>query len=180
MAEQRQGTSAKLVVMGIITGAHGVRGEVKIKSFTDNPADIAAYGRLLLDDGPREVKILRLRPAKGLFIAKLDGIDDRNAAEALKGCKLKLPRERLPEPEEDEFYHEDLLGLRVEDEGGQALGRIKAVQNFGAGDLLEVQPERGASFYVPFTRRDVPEVDIAGGRVIVRLPEPEEDSGGAA
>ena len=164
----------KRVVMGVITGAHGIRGEVRIRSFTGNPADIAAYGPLLLDDGPEEVEILRLRPAKGVFIARLAGIEDRNAAEALKGRKLKLPRTRLPEPEEDEFYYEDLLGLRVEDEAGQLLGRIKAVQNFGAGDLLEVQPAGGASFYVPFTRREVPRVDIARGRVIVRLPEEED------
>ncbi len=169
----------KLVVMGIITNAHGIRGEVKIKSFTENPQDIAAYGPLLVNDGPREVEILRLRPAKGTFVAKLKGIDDRNAAEALKGCKLKIPRQRLPEPDDDEFYYEDLLGLRVEDEHGQPLGRIKAVQNFGAGDLLEIQPKKGASFYVPFTRRDVPHVDLAGGLVVVRLPQDDDESGAA-
>ena len=172
MAEKRKDT---LIVMGVITAAHGIRGEVKLKSFTEVPEDIATYGPLYMNDGPRTLEILSLKPAKGQFIARLKGVGDRNAAEALKGVKLKVPRSRLPEPEEDEFYYEDLIGLMVEDEQGHPLGRIKAVQNFGAGDLLEIQPEKGRSFFVPFTRRDVPHVDISRGRVTVRPPT-EEDS----
>ncbi len=171
MADNRKDT---LIVMGVITAAHGIRGEVKLKSFTEVPEDIASYGPLYLNDGPQRLEILSLKPAKGQFVARLKGITDRNAAEALKGCKLKMPRSRLPEPDEDEFYYEDLVGLAVEDEQGRPLGRIKAVQNFGAGDLLEIQPEKGRSYYVPFTRRDVPHVDIAGGCVCIRWPEDGE------
>ena len=170
----------KRIVMGVITAAHGVRGEVKIKSFTAKAEDIAAYGPLYLDDGERTLTITRLRPAKKLLIARIEGITDRNAAEALKGRRLTLPRERLPEPEEeDEFYHEDLVGLAVFDPAGERVGTVVAVQNFGAGDLLEIRPENGGpTFYQPFTRRDVPEVDIAAGRVvIVPLTEEKADKG---
>ncbi len=176
MAENRRDT---LIVMGVITAAHGIRGEVKLKSFTEVPEDIAAYGPLLVGDGPRTLEILSLKPAKGQFIARLKGVADRNAAEALKGVKLKVPRSRLPETEEDEYYHEDLVGLTVEDVSGEAVGRICAVQNFGAGDLLEIRPPEGRSFYVPFTRRDVPEVDLAGGRVVIRMPEDDGEEGGS-
>ncbi len=167
----------KLVVMGVVTGAHGIRGEVKIKSFTAVPEDIAAYGPLLLDDGPGEVEILRLRPGKGVFIAKLAGIGDRNAAEALKGRKLKLPRERLPEPEEDDsFYYEDLVGLRAEREDGSDAGVVVAVHDFGAGDLLEIRPPGArATYYLPFTRELVPQVDVGGGRVVVKPPAELEE-----
>ncbi len=174
MAENRKDT---LIVMGVITAAHGIRGEVKLKSFTEVPEDIAAYGPLYLNDGPRTLEILSLKPAKGHFIARLKGVGDRNAAEALKGVKLKVPRSRLPEPEEDEFYYEDLIGLGVEDVSGELVGRVCAVQNFGAGDLLEIRPPKGRSFFVPFTRRDVPEIDLAEGRVVVRMPEEEEGDG---
>ncbi len=178
MAEERnRRTDTKLVVMGVITNAHGIRGEVKIKSFTEVPEDIAAYGPLLLDDGPRTVEILRVRPAKGLLIAKIAGVTDRNAAELLKGRKLKLPRERLPEPEdEDEFYHTDLIGLKAEDASGKPVGTVVAVQNFGASDLLEIRPAGGgATFYLAFTRENVPVVDIEGGRVVVNVPEEDEE-----
>ncbi len=168
MAENRKDT---LIVMGVITAAHGIRGEVKLKSFTEVPENIAAYGPLYLNDGPQMLEIISLKPVKGQFIARLKGIRDRNAAEALKGVKLKLPRHCLPEPEEDEYYHEDLVGLTAEDAAGKVVGRVCAVQNFGAGDLLEIRPLEGRSFYVPFTRRDVPLVDIAGRRLVVRMPE---------
>ncbi|HHN66666.1 MAG TPA: 16S rRNA processing protein RimM, partial [Thermopetrobacter sp.] len=106
--------------MGVITAAHGIKGQVKIKSFTAQAADIAAYGPLLLDAGPEEVEILSLKPARGLLIATLKGVDDRNAAEALKGRQLKLPRAKLPETAaDDEFYIADLIGLTVEDTEGR-------------------------------------------------------------
>ena len=181
MAEERNGRKdTKLVVMGVITNAHGIRGEVKIKSFTEVPEDIAAYGPLLLDDGPRTVEIVRVRPAKGVLIAKLEGVTDRNAAELLKGRKLKLPRERLPEPEdEDEFYYTDLIGLKAETEAGEPVGTVVAVQNFGASDLLEIRPAGGGNtFYLAFTRENVPVVDISGGRVVVNLPEEEAEAAG--
>lgn len=165
-----------LLVMGVITNAHGVRGEVKIKSFTETPEDIAAYGPLLLDDGPAEVEIERVRPGKGVLICRLKGVKDRNAAEALKGRKLKLPREKLPEiEEEDTFYYSDLIGLAAELEDGARVGSVAAVQNFGAGDLLEIRPaDGGPTWYLPFTKENVPVVDIAGGKVVIRPPEEEE------
>ncbi len=179
MAEQRQGATRKLIVMGVITSAHGIRGEVKIKSFTEVPEDIATYGPLLLDDGPQEVEIQRLRPAKGAFIARLKGIEDRNAAERLRGRKLKLPRERLPEVQDaDTFYYSDLVGLEAVKPDGSPGGKIVAVHDFGSGDLLEIRPE-GASetYYLPFTRDAVPHVDIAQGRVVIDPPpELEEDA----
>ncbi len=165
--------STKQVVMGIITAAHGIRGEVKIKSFTEQPEDIAAYGPLLLNGGPEEVEILRLRPAKGQFIAQLKGVADRNAAEALKGSRLMLPRARLPEPEEeDSFYYEDLVGLQAERADGSPAGEVVAVHDFGAGDLLEIRPAGARrTYYLPFTREMAPEVDIAGGRIVINPPE---------
>ena len=164
--------------MGVITAAHGIKGRVKIKSFTAQAADIAAYGPLLLDDGPEEVEILSLTPARGVFIATLKGVEDRTAAEALKGRKLKLPRAQLPEMSaDDEFYIADLIGLKVEDAEGHPIGQVTAVHDFGAGDLLEVRPAGGgATFFVPFTKETVPEVDIAGRRLVV-IPPQDEESG---
>ena len=168
-----------LVVMGVITTAHGIRGEVKLRSFAEVPEDIASYGPLLLDDGPETVEIERLRPTKGAFIAKLKGIEDRNAAELLRGKQLKLPRERLPEiEEEDTFYHSDLVGLKAEKSDGAPAGEVVAVHDFGAGDLLEIRPEgTRETYYLPFTKEAVPEVDIAGGRIVIDPPpELEEDA----
>jgi 16S rRNA processing protein RimM len=174
MTEGRKGKDkTRLVVMGVITSAHGIRGEVKIRSFTEVPEDIAAYGPLLIEDGPREVEILRLRPGKGGLIARLKGVEDRNAAELLKGRKLKLPRSRLPEPEEeDAFYYDDLVGLRAERADGSAAGEVVAVHDFGAGDLLEIRPpDSHATYFLPFTREMVPEIDISGGRIVINPPE---------
>ncbi len=165
----------KLIVMGVITGAHGIRGEVRIKSFTEAPEDIASHGPLHVNDGPKKLTIASLRPRKGVLIARIEGVNDRNAAEALKGVRLKLPRAALPEPDEDEFYYSDLEGLEVLDESGRPLGRVRAVHNFGAGDLLEIQPPSGKSFYVPFSRDNVPQVNISAGRLVARLP-PDEDA----
>ena len=161
------------VVMGVITAAHGVRGEVKIRSFTEIPEDIASYGPLLLEGGPEEVEIERLRPAKGGFIARLKDVTDRNAAERLRGRKLLLPRHRLPEiEEEDTFYHSDLVGLKAERENGLPAGEVVAVHDFGAGDLLEIRPQgTRETYYLPFTREAVPHVDVKGGRIVVNPPE---------
>ena len=177
MSRERNGEH--LVVMGVITAAHGIRGEVKIRSFAEVPEDIASYGPLLLDDGPETVEIERLRPAKGAFIAKLKGVNDRNAAELLRGKQLKLPRERLPDiEEEDTFYHSDLIGLKAERADGSAAGEVVAVHDFGAGDLLEIRPEgTRETYYLPFTKEAVPEVDMAGGRIVIDPPkELEEDA----
>jgi 16S rRNA processing protein RimM len=159
------------ICLGQIGAPHGVRGEVRLQSFTDEPAAIATYGPLETEDG-RVFRIERLRPAKHGFVAKLSGIDDRNAAERLANIKLYVPRERLPQPTDpDEFYHADLIGLRAVDRAGRECGSVVAVHNFGAGDLIELRPPGGArTELLPFDATTVPEVDIANGRLVVAHP----------
>ena len=159
------------ILLGAIAGAYGVRGEVRVKSFCDRPEDIAAYGPLETQDGAT-LRILTLGPvAKGGVAARLEGVDGRDAAEALKGTQLFAPRAALPEAGEDEFYHADLIGLVAVDPAGRMLGRVRGVADYGAGDLLDIAPEGGGeSVVVPFTRDVVPEIDMAGGRVTVDPP----------
>ena len=158
------------VLVGIVSGAQGLKGEVRIKSYTADPLDIAAYGPLETEDG-RRVGIRRVRPGKGIVIAVLEGIADRDAVEALKNCRLYVDRDRVPETEDDEWYHADLIGLRVEDKNGTEIGTVTAVQDFGGGDLLEIAL-RGSrrTVLVPFTRAVVPVVDIDIGRVVIDPP----------
>jgi 16S rRNA processing protein RimM len=157
------------VLLGIIAAAHGIRGEVKVKTFTESPGGLSAYGPVTTKDG-RELQITSLRvPNPGEAVVRLRGIDDRNAAESLKGQALYVPRDALPKPDEDEYYLTDLIGLRAEDAAGNALGLVRGVQNFGAGDMIEIEFADGASEFVPFTREAVPAVDIAGGRVIIEF-----------
>jgi 16S rRNA processing protein RimM len=158
------------VLMGIITGAHGVRGEVRVKSFTAEPRAIAGYGPLADERGERRFALSLTGAVKGVLIARLDGIGDRNAAERLKGTRLYLPRAALPAPGEDEYYHADLLGLAVVLHDGTALGRVRAVLDFGAGDSLEVERPGGGVVIVPFTAAVVPVVDVAGGKLVVDPP----------
>jgi 16S rRNA processing protein RimM len=163
------------VCLGQIGAAHGVRGEVRLRSFTAEPAAIASYGPLESEDG-RVFEIQTLRPAKDHFVATLSGIADRDAAERLVNMKLYVPRERLPAPTEpDEFYHADLVGLAVVDRAGKKLGTVVAVHNFGAGDLIELKPDAGdKTELVPFDAATVPEVDLAAGRIVVALPARHE------
>ena len=156
------------ICLGQIGAPHGVRGEVRLHSFTAEPKAIATYGPLETEDG-RVFKIESLRPAKHAFVAKLSGIGDRNAAERLANAKLYVPRERLPEPAEaDEFYHADLIGLRARDRAGKECGTVVAVHNFGAGDLIELQPPDAAQTeLLPFDAATVPEVDIRGGTLVI-------------
>lgn len=148
-----------------------MRGEVKLWSFTAEPAAILDYGPLETENG-RKLEIETLRPGKGFFIARLKGIADRHAAEELRNAELYVRRDRLPDPDvADEFYHADLIGLTVVDEHGSELGTVIAVQNFGAGDLVEVRPAGGGeSVMLPFTESAVPKVDIAAGRIVAHLP----------
>jgi 16S rRNA processing protein RimM len=161
------------VLLGRLGAAHGVRGEIRLQSFTADPAAISTYGPLFDESGRRRFVIASLRPAgKDMFVARLEGVADRSAAEALTGVALYLPREALPAPEEDEFYLADLEGLRAETQGGATIGVVIGVRNFGAGDILEIAPpEGGETLLLPFTKAVVPVVDIAGGRVIVEPPE---------
>ena len=154
----------------MIVAAHGVQGEVKVKCFTAAAEGIAAYGELTDETGSRRFRLKVVAQTRGGVVAKLAGVADRNAAEALKGVRLHVARSALPEPEADEFYHADLIGLRVERVDGTLLGKVVALHDFGAGDLLEVAPEGKATLMLPFTRTVVPVVDIAGGRLVAVPP----------
>ncbi len=159
------------MLLGRIAGAHGIRGEVLIKSFTAAPEDIGAYGALSTADGSRAFEIASARSTpKGGVVARLKGISDRNAAEALKGTDLYVARDRLPPPSDDEFYYADLVGMTAVTPDGATLGEIVAVQNFGAGDLLEVRlAGKAKTKLIPFTDAAVPDVDAAARRVTVVL-----------
>jgi 16S rRNA processing protein RimM len=143
---------------------------VKLKSFTADPRAIGKYGEVEDESGTRRFTVKVRSEAKGMVIARLSGVEDRNAAEALKGLRLYVGREQLPKPKRGEWYTADLIGLKVERTDGSAMGRVKSVPNYGAGDLIEVEREGGASFFLPFTKRVVPEVDIEGGRIVVDPP----------
>ena len=159
------------VRVGEIVGVHGVRGLVRLRSFTGDPAAVAAYGPLEDEAGRRKFAIRLQSAAKGVWVARIEGVDTREAAEALKGVGLFIDRARLPEPEEGEFYHADLIGLRAERAGdGAALGTVLAVHDFGAGTMLELTLPEGGTAMVPFTLAAVPVVDLAGGRVVVDPP----------
>ncbi|UUX48030.1 ribosome maturation factor RimM [Nisaea acidiphila] len=161
---------AEPVTLGVIVGVHGVRGLVRVKSFTEDPDDIAAYGPLK-DDAGKSYKLEVTGRAKGVLLVRIAGVGDRNAAEALKGTELLIDRDRLPEADEDEFYHADLIGLQADQVAGGTLGTVAAVQNFGAGDLLEIRlPDSRKTVLVPFDESTVPEIDLEGGRLLVDPP----------
>ena len=159
-----------LVCVGRILGAHGVRGLVKLASFTAEPESVAAYGPLTDETGRRRFEIALLNAQKDHFLAKVAGIDDRDAAQALAGMQLYVERERLPPADEDEYYQADLIGLRVEQPDGTVLGSVAALHNFGAGDVIEIETGSGERPMVPFSRATVPIVDIPAGRIVVDPP----------
>jgi 16S rRNA processing protein RimM len=166
--------SANLILVGRVAGAFGVKGEVRIAAYTAQPEALIAYRDLLREDGQPGLTLTGARPAKGGVVARAKQIETREQAEALRGLKLYIPRDSLPEPDEDEFYVTDLIGLAVESPEGEPLGRIREVRDFGAGDILEIQPETGPSWYLPFSREAVPEVRIGEGKVIAVKPEETE------
>lgn len=159
-----------LVCLGAIAGAHGIKGLVRLKSFTARTQDIAAYGPLQDVQGARRFELALVGSSRGALIARINGVDDRNAAERLKGEKLYVARDRLPATKAGEYYHADLIGLTAEQPDGAPLGRIVAVHDFGGGPSLEIERAAGDSVLVPFTTQVVPAVDIAGGRVVVAPP----------
>lgn len=160
------------VCVGAIAGAFGVRGEIRLKSFTANPQDIANYTPLFSENGARSFSVTITRQINNGFSARISGVSTKEEADALRGTQLYADRGQLPSLPDDEFYHADLIGLNVLDTGGTELGRVKAVQNHGAGDLLEVQIKGGSStVLMPFTRAAVPTVDLASGRIIADPPE---------
>jgi 16S rRNA processing protein RimM len=168
-----------MVLLGRFGAAHGVRGEIRLQSFTADPSCIASYGPLYDKSGRRQFVLTNVRPqGKDMLVARVEGVNDRSGAEQLSRIELYAPRSSLPPPEEDEFYLVDLEGLRAETGEGVLLGQVLGVRNFGAGDILEiVPPQGGETLLFPFTKAVVPVVDIAGGKVIVVPPEEIEEEG---
>lgn len=158
------------VCIGAVAGAHGIRGEVKVKPFTEDPLAVGDYGPVLTNKG-LTLELQPLRVQGTAVVVRIDGVDDRNKAEALRGQRLYVPRAALPEPDEDEFYHADLLGLPVVDGTGNRLGTVATIQDFGAGDMIEVAFDGGGSAFLPFTREVVPTVDIKAGHLVAVPPE---------
>jgi len=162
---------AERICVAQIGAAHGIKGEVKLKSFTADPAAVASYGPLESEDGSQHFEIEALRAARDHLVARLKGVRDRNAAERLTNMRLYVARERLPELEPDEFYHADLIGLRAQARDGTVLASVVGIHNFGAGDLLELRPlGESNTVLMPFTAVTVPVVDIAGGRIVIDPP----------
>ena len=168
--EPASSPSPKRVCVGVVAGAHGVRGAVRIKSFTAEPKGVVQYGPVEDETGRRKFELSFVGTAKGVVLATLPGIADRDQAEALRGMLLYLPREALPPPDEEEYYHADLIGLAVVLGDGTAVGTVHAVHDFGAGDCLEIARAEGPPLMAPFTRAVVPVVDLAGGRVVLDPP----------
>jgi 16S rRNA processing protein RimM len=161
-----------LLCIGAIAGSFGVSGEVRIKSFCSEPTDIGTYGPLLSEDGTRQFHITLTRPVAGGLGARIQGVSTKEEADALRGTSLFVPRERLPSLPDDEYYHADLIGLAAHDTGGELIGRVTAVYNHGAGDILEIATNRHKSaLLLPFTLAIVPNVDLAAGRIVVDLPD---------
>ena len=165
------------VCLGVVTGAHGTMGEVNVHSFAAAPDAIAAYGAVT-DEGGRTLRVTGLRQGPKGPIARFAEIDDRSGAEALKGTGLFVRRDQLPDLAQEEYYHGDLVGLRVEDKAGTKVGTVTAVHNYGAGDLIEVDRGGRPSVLLPFTREAVPAIDISGGFLTVDLPAGSVDDGG--
>jgi 16S rRNA processing protein RimM len=153
-----------------IGAAHGVRGEVRLWTFTEDPLAVLRYGPLATKDGARRFEVTHAREAKTHVVARLKGIASREDAERLNGVELYIGRDKLPATDEDEYYHADLIGLAAVNTANQPLGRVIAIHNFGAGDIIEIAPPQGASMLLPFTNAVVPSVDLAGGRVVIELP----------
>lgn len=165
-----------LICIGAIAGAFGVAGEVRLKSFCSEPADIGAYGPLSTEDGSRSFQITLTRPVSGGLGARIEGVKTKEQADALRGTSLYVARDRLPNLPDDEFYHADLIGLAAYDTGGELIGKVTAIYNHGAGDIVEISPVRHKSaLLLPFTTAIVPNVDLAAGRIVVNLPDESDE-----
>ncbi len=170
-------SARRRICLGLVTGARGLKGEVWIRTFTAEPADIAAYGHLTDEAGARRLRLQVTESRGARVLARIEGVDDRAAAEALRGTRLYVDRSALPVPDADEFYHADLIGCMAVVAGGTAgssdsIGRISAVHDFGAGAILEIDVVPGDSLMVPFTKACVPEIDLGRGRVRI-VPPPD-------
>ena len=162
------------VCVARIGAAHGVRGAVKLWTFTEDPFAVKDYGSLSTKDGARHFEVASARQAKDHLVVTFKGIASRDEAERLNGIELYIPREKLPATDDDEYYHADLIGLDAMTTAGEPLGHVIAIHNFGAGDIIEIAPPAGATMLLPFSNAVVPTVDIAGGRVVIELPEEVE------
>jgi 16S rRNA processing protein RimM len=162
---------ADQICIARIGAAHGVRGAVKLWTFTEDPMAVKHYGPLVTKDGARRFEVTQAREAKGHLVATLKGIATREDAERLNGLELYIARDRLPATDDDEYYHADLIGLAAVNAAGEPIGRVIAIHNFGAGDIIEIAPPQGATLLLPFTNAVVPTVDLAGGRVVIELPD---------
>ena len=160
-----------------IGAAHGVRGAVKLWTFTEDPLAVQAYGPLITKDGSRQFEVATAREAKGHLVATLKGVATREEAERLNGIELYVARDQLPATDDDEYYHADLIGLAAVTAADVPLGRVIAIHNFGAGDIIEIAPPHGPTLLLPFTNAVVPTVDLAAGRVVIELPEEIEGDG---
>lgn len=160
------------ICVGSVAGAFGVRGEVRLKSYCADPEAIADYGPLYTKDGSKSFTLTLTRPVAGGLGARISGVNTKEDADAMRGTDLYADRDRLPSLPDDEFYHADLIGMEVRDTGGVLLGKVRAIHNHGAGDILEVfAPGRKHALLVPFTLASVPTVDIKAGRIVADLPE---------
>mgnify|MGYP002072740824 FL=1 len=148
-----------------------MRGAVKLWTFTEDPLAVKEYGPLMTKDGARQFEVTQVRVARDHLVATLKGIGTREDAERLNGLELYVPRDRLPETDDDEYYHADLIGLAAVNAADEPLGRVIAIHNFGAGDIIEIAPAKGATMLLPFTNAVVPTVDLANGRVVIELPQ---------
>jgi 16S rRNA processing protein RimM len=163
-----------------IGAAHGVRGEVRLWTFTEDPLAVKRYGPLATKDGARSFEVTHAREAKDHLVATLKGITTRDEAERLNGIELYIAREKLPAPDDGEYYHADLIGLAAVNAANEPLGRVIAIHNFGAGDIIEIAPPQGATLLLPFTNAIVPTVDLAAGRVVIELPKEIDGDDAAA
>jgi 16S rRNA processing protein RimM len=154
-----------------IGAAHGVRGAVKLWTFTEDPLAVRHYGPLMTKDGARQFEVTHVREAKDHLVATIKGVATREDAERLNGIELYIAREKLPDTDDDEYYHADLIGLAAVNATNEPLGRVVAIHNFGAGDVIEIAPAHGPTMLLPFTNAVVPTVDLAGGRVVIELPD---------
>jgi len=161
---------ARLVCIARIGAAHGIHGAVRLWTFTSDPLAVKDYGPLMTADGGRSFELTALRQARGFLVVNFKGVTTREAAEGLNGTELHVARERLPPAGMREYYHTDLIGLAAVTLQNEPIGRVVAVHNYGAGDILEIAPPQGPTLLLPFTDQVVPEVDLAGGRVVIDPP----------
>ena len=164
-------TKAARICVAKVGAAHGVRGEVRLWPFTEDPMSVIDYGPLSTKDGARQFEVVRARIAKDHLVAVIKGIATREDAARINGLELYIDRDKLPETDEGEYYHADLIGLRALDPAGAEIGKVLAIHNFGAGDIIEIAPSQGTTWLLPFSNEVVPTVDLASGHVVIVKPQ---------